>query len=121
MAHPADQTVDALRDRLGTQLQPLRTMAASGGGGIALARQIAVVYDGVLVPLFRASLERPSTRADGPRVALLAVGGYGRKTLGSGSDLDLVILTEHGHDPFALQVAEALLYPLWDAGVTVGH
>jgi [protein-PII] uridylyltransferase len=54
-------------------------------------------------------------------VALVALGGYGRGMLSPGSDVDLLIL----HDGMALddvsRLAEHLLYPLWDAGLRVGH
>jgi [protein-PII] uridylyltransferase len=54
-------------------------------------------------------------------VALVALGGYGRGVLAPGSDLDLLILYHEPstHDIAAL--AEHLLYPLWDAGLRVGH
>ena len=53
-------------------------------------------------------------------VALVALGGYGRGTLAPGSDLDLLILHEGSADAVPL-LAERLLYPLWDAGLRVGH
>ena len=53
-------------------------------------------------------------------VALVALGGYGRGTLAPGSDLDLLILHEGSADAVS-QLAERLLYPLWDAGLQVGH
>jgi [protein-PII] uridylyltransferase len=53
-------------------------------------------------------------------VALVALGGYGRGTLAPGSDLDLLILHEGSADAVSL-LAERLLYPLWDAGLRVGH
>ena len=53
-------------------------------------------------------------------VALVALGGYGRGTLAPGSDLDLLILHEGSADAVS-QLAERLLYPLWDVGLQVGH
>jgi [protein-PII] uridylyltransferase len=52
-------------------------------------------------------------------VALVAVGGYGRRELCPGSDLDILLLHEKRHDVAAL--AERLWYPLWDAGLQVDH
>jgi len=51
---------------------------------------------------------------------LVAVGGYGRGQLTMGSDLDLLLL--HRASPTeASHVAEALWYPVWDAGVKLDH
>jgi [protein-PII] uridylyltransferase len=58
----------------------------------------------------------------GPGVALVALGGYGRSRLAPASDVDLLIL--HGgerSEKVLEQLTERLLYPLWDAGLTVGH
>ncbi len=55
------------------------------------------------------------------RAALLAVGGYGRGTLAYGSDLDLVLLVDDPEAPAVAPFTEALLHPLWDGGIAVGH
>jgi len=59
-----------------------------------------------------------------PDVALVAVGGYGRAELAPGSDLDVVLLHKGrpgrgGTD--VRQLAERIWYPLWDAGLKLGH
>jgi [protein-PII] uridylyltransferase len=51
-------------------------------------------------------------------VALVAVGGYGRRELSPKSDLDL-LLTFPRRCPSDL--ADQVWYPLWDAGVKLGH
>ena len=52
--------------------------------------------------------------------AIVALGGYGRRELSFGSDLDLVLLhTEDADGVDAL--AAALWYPLWDAGYKLDH
>ena len=52
-------------------------------------------------------------------VALVAVGGYGRAELAPGSDLDVVLL--HGGRKDVRELAERIWYPLWDAGLKLGH
>ncbi len=53
------------------------------------------------------------------RVALLALGGYGRGLQLPGSDID-VLLVHDGGDPAVLaELGERLWYPLWDQGWTV--
>ncbi|HVV30986.1 MAG TPA: [protein-PII] uridylyltransferase [Mycobacteriales bacterium] len=55
----------------------------------------------------------------GPGVALAGVGSLGRAELAPGSDLDVVLVHEGREDIAAL--AEALWYPIWDAGVALDH
>jgi [protein-PII] uridylyltransferase len=50
-------------------------------------------------------------------IAVVAVGGYGRREQSRHSDVDLMLLAERE----AQQAASALLYPLWDAKLAVGH
>lgn len=53
------------------------------------------------------------------RVALLAVGGYGRRELAPFSDLDVVLV--HDKVKSIEQIASKLWYPIWDAGMKLGH
>ncbi|MGE5460292.1 MAG: nucleotidyltransferase domain-containing protein, partial [Solirubrobacterales bacterium] len=54
-------------------------------------------------------------------VALVALGGYGRGELAPRSDIDLLLLHDGSRPEEVAALAERLLYPLWDAGLTVGH
>lgn len=56
----------------------------------------------------------------GSRVAVVAVGGYGRGELSPHSDIDLLFLTSPRPD-ITQGTLRGLLYPLWDAGFQVGH
>ncbi|MDB4973661.1 MAG: hypothetical protein JWN48_2002 [Myxococcaceae bacterium] len=84
--------------------------------GVALARRNAEVMDKILRTLYAsASLERRESS-----LLVGAVGGYGRQLLGWKSDVDVCFITREG--PEALQpIVDEMLYPLWDAGVSVGH
>ncbi|MBT8495587.1 MAG: HD domain-containing protein, partial [Deltaproteobacteria bacterium] len=53
-------------------------------------------------------------------IAVVATGGWGRSEVGPYSDLDFVLLSERPQGEVA-PLAERLLYPLWDAGLSVGH
>jgi [protein-PII] uridylyltransferase len=55
------------------------------------------------------------------RIAVLAVGGYGRAEMAPHSDVDLLFLTPWKITPWAEQVIESMLYMLWDLKLKVGH
>ncbi|MGH3798700.1 MAG: [protein-PII] uridylyltransferase, partial [Pseudonocardiaceae bacterium] len=55
----------------------------------------------------------------GRGTALVAVGALGRRELVPYSDLDLILL--HDGKREVSQLAEALWYPLWDAGIDLDH
>ena len=51
-------------------------------------------------------------------VALVAVGGHGRRELAPGSDLDLVLI---GPTANTRSLADRLWYPIWDSGLGLDH
>jgi [protein-PII] uridylyltransferase len=54
--------------------------------------------------------------------ALIAVGGYGRGDLAVRSDLDLVLVHPNSAPSSEVsRVADAIWYPIWDAGVSLDH
>ncbi len=54
-------------------------------------------------------------------MALVALGGYGRAELFPFSDIDIMLLHLDEPEEKLKEVAEAVFYPLWDAGLEVGH
>jgi [protein-PII] uridylyltransferase len=84
--------------------------------GLALGREHARVLDRLLEAAFPAAAA--AARCAGG-VALAGVGGYGRGAVALGADLDVRILARDLAE--AERLAEALLYPLWDSGLSVGH
>ncbi|HYP87690.1 MAG TPA: hypothetical protein VEQ59_06045, partial [Polyangiaceae bacterium] len=96
----------------------LSLLDADETAGVAFARRHAQVMDGLVVSLFEAAL----AALPGPRVPVVlgAAGGYGRRVLGWKSDLDLQFVTDVAAEQVR-PLAEAMLYPLWDAGINVGH
>ena len=59
--------------------------------------------------------------SEAERMAIVATGGYGRGVLAAGSDIDLLFLLPYKQTAWGEQVAEAILYCLWDMGLKVGH
>ncbi len=57
----------------------------------------------------------------GDRLAVVAVGGYGRGELAPYSDIDLLFLFPWKQTARGEQLVEYMLYMLWDMGLKVGH
>ncbi len=55
------------------------------------------------------------------RIAVLAVGGYGRAEMAPHSDIDLLFLTPYKTTAWAESVIESMLYIFWDLHLKVGH
>ncbi|MGI1663902.1 [protein-PII] uridylyltransferase [Palleronia sp. KMU-117] len=55
------------------------------------------------------------------RIALVALGGYGRAQMAPFSDVDLLFLTPYKITAWAESVIESMLYILWDLHLKVGH
>src|SRR5215467_3594932 len=51
----------------------------------------------------------------------VALGGYGRRDLSPGSDIDILFLHAGRRSEGAKKFAQQVLYLLWDIGLTVGH
>ena len=81
-------------------------------------RRRAELVDVALVELYEVAAAA-GDRA--PRTALVALGGYGRGALCPHSDIDLLLLHDGAEPELVAMLAEPLLYPLWDAGFSVGH
>ncbi|MEY2931369.1 MAG: hypothetical protein RL033_2118 [Pseudomonadota bacterium] len=112
------QLVGELRAYLARHRAELQSVA--DGGGVESARQHARIYDGLLSALFDGCRAATARYGSWPALSLAAVGSYGRSMLAPCSDLDVRLLCEDD-TALAAPAAEALLYPLWDAGLSIGH
>ncbi len=88
--------------------------------GLAASERYSRAVDGLLCSLFKALEGKLSKDISFAQLGLAAVGSYGRGALALHSDLDVRLLTPTRPDKVR-NVAEALLYPLWDAGLMIGH
>ncbi|HET7413381.1 MAG TPA: [protein-PII] uridylyltransferase [Pararhizobium sp.] len=101
-----------------------REMLDAEGSGSRCAVQIAHLQDVLVTAIFRYACRHVYPLANpskAERLAVAAVGGYGRGTLAPGSDIDLLFLLPYKTTPWTEQVCEWMLYVLWDMGQKVGH
>jgi len=114
-----NEQADACRAYLTAAHARIKEAHFAGAPGDVTARHWSDAADEVVRALFRAA---SAAHADLP-LALVAVGGYGRGELCPYSDLDVWLLVPRGKtgDPRAQAIAEAILYPLWDLRMEVGH
>jgi [protein-PII] uridylyltransferase len=132
----ADKPVDALRnDALGLVKEALEQGRATirrrfddnpdnAAKGVACVRELSFLVDQIIRVLFDFAYEHAYPLANptlGERMAVVAVGGYGREELAPHSDIDLLFLLSYKITPHAEQVVEFILYMLWDLGLKVGH
>lgn len=115
-ATPSPAVSALVRDRAAV----LETLSAPGGGA-DLPRRLADCMDGYfrarLAEVWPARAPRPE---DSP-FALIAVGGFGRRELCVHSDVDILVLYERKIPAEALDLAQSLLFPLWDLKFDLGH
>lgn len=98
--------------------EALEDLWKQGISGHELLRRQTALADEFIAGHFTASQAVQSVRG---KIALLALGGYGRRELYPYSDIDLLLLHDRRAAKDMQPVAEAVLYPLWDSGYEVGH
>ena len=85
----------------------------------------AAVQSGLTAAIDRMSIEafRPTLHAAFPMgLAMLAVGGYGRRELFPFSDIDIMILVESESLPLSIKDSlSEFMRRLWDAGLRLSH
>ncbi len=103
----------------------IRLKHYSGSGGREICGQRASLVDIVLRHLLdAASAADPTTVARPLKLALVAIGGYGRGELNPFSDVDIMFLHPDSPktvDPRTHEAVQQILYMLWDIGFKVGH
>src|SRR5262252_5875380 len=92
--------------------------------GRRCAERLCFVQDEIIRILYSAAtrhLYRSPIPTGAERMAVVATGGYGRGLMAPESDIDLLFILPYKQTAWGEQVAEAILYCLWDMGLKVGH
>jgi [protein-PII] uridylyltransferase len=118
---PAPSGANDLRESVERHRAALLERLGAGEDGMALGR----VNARFLEACFRTRFAAAALAAEVPAVglAVAAVGSFGRGAVALRSDTDIVVIvsTRAIGTQQAGAFAEALLYPLWDATLAVGH
>ena len=88
----------------------------AGGFAFLIDQLIRVIHDHATAHLYPSA-----NRSQAERLAVMAVGGYGRSEMSPHSDVDIAFLVGGRKTAWCEQVVEAMLYLLWDLGLKVGH
>ncbi len=121
-AEPA--VLEALKAALARGRAEIERRFEAGNDGREAARAHSFLVDQLIRALFDFTTARVFPLANpsaGERIAVVAVGGYGRGELAPYSDVDLLFLRPYKPTPYGEQVVEFMLYKLWDLGLKVGH
>jgi len=111
-----DPRTSGLRVAFDAARSELETDVLRGAGGRAAMERYSDRVDALL-----RQLVAEAGAGDEVQVALIALGGYGRRHLCLQSDIDVLILFGTSIGPREEAFLRAFLHPLWDLGVTVGH
>ena len=112
LAGPASRTVGTV------QLERGPLLADSTLTGARWCARHSALIDEWLASLLSAAAGS-DRGSDTIGASLVAVGGYGRSELCPQSDLDVMLLRSPRRDVTSL--AERVWYPIWDAGLKLGH
>ena len=121
---PRPRVVETLREALEKGRVEVRHRFDQGARGTETTKELSFLTDQLIRSLYEfvlAAVYPSANPTQGERMALVAVGGYGRGELAPYSDIDLLFLLPYKTTPHTEQVVEYILYTLWDLGLKVGH
>ncbi|MBI3570127.1 MAG: [protein-PII] uridylyltransferase, partial [Gammaproteobacteria bacterium] len=113
-----DKPLPLFRAALQTGRENLKKRFFENSGATLLVTAHTRLIDQLIVRAWNRHL---SLLPAGFRVALVAVGGYGRGELHPASDIDLMVLLEKDKPVKTQPFVEALIRFFWDMGLDVGH
>ncbi len=112
------QRLEALKLVLEEERSRIRKAFEAGATATTTAAAMTDLVDALLRTHLEARMNTVPAAWD---IALVAVGGYGRREMCPKSDVDLLILTHPKPGPAVIGEIEQMLYPLWDLGFVLGQ
>ncbi|MEE2667857.1 MAG: [protein-PII] uridylyltransferase [Pseudomonadota bacterium] len=92
--------------------------------GTECSEALSILYDNIISEYYNYLINNFSTSyntTDSEKIVLVATGGYGRKRLAPGSDIDLLFLIPYKKTAWSEILIENMLYFLWDLGLKIGQ
>jgi len=129
----ADADRRTMRQRAGRHLAEAKAAGTAALAAAFAARPLAAreliraqahLTDGLVRAAFavaRTHLHPAPNPTEAERIAVVAVGGYGRSEMAPQSDVDLLFLAPWKLTPWAESLIESMLYLLWDLKLKVGQ
>ncbi|MBN1142418.1 MAG: [protein-PII] uridylyltransferase [Deltaproteobacteria bacterium] len=118
---PFEQRRQRLLDDYGRRLEICRERIQAwhrcGASGREVVGALTKTTDALIRSLFREVSPRPP---EPPGISLIALGGYGRGELNPRSDIDLMFCHDRRRRTASEEIAQRILYLLWDLGFDVG-
>lgn len=113
----------AVKGFIAAEQARIRADHRGGASGLEIVALHADLVDAVVCQLFRlADRATPrGLREQSAGCAVVALGGYGRRELNPGSDVDVMFLHPRRLDDYITTILNHVLYFLWDLGFSVGH
>ena len=113
---PPTPATETLRETLQAARDELAADTVLARGGLASLGRYSDQVDGLIRQLYQSARER----TEAP-VAVVALGGYGRRQLCMHSDIDLLFVFGHPIGAPEERFLRSMLHPLWDLRLDVGH
>src|SRR6266699_3255649 len=119
-AHDRSALLPPLKAALARGRAEIRRRFEADGTAVRAVREQSFLVDQLIRALYDLVTETIYPLANptaGEKMAIVAVGGYGRGELAPYSDVDLLFLLPYKQTPHTEQLVEFLLYLLWDLGL----
>ena len=106
--------IDDLRDQYTREMALVRQTYERTGDGTAAIRRRSSIVDRILIELWRRAFDADA----GAKIAMLALGGYGRKDLFPYSDIDVLFaFADEDTEKLARPRVRAIVQAMWDIGL----
>ena len=122
-SRPDEGLVPPLKGFIADEQRKIFEIHRQGGSGREVVEAITDLTDAVVTSLYRLADAAcdPDLRRTTEGCVLIALGGYGRRELNPGSDVDLMFLYLRRADGYLNAILPPVLSTLWDVGFVVGH